>query len=167
VERCVYVRKKRFKGTFLTEEEYRVLAVLLKYGRVSDAARVLGKAQPTISIVKRRIEDKVEKALETVRLAVSLGLVDREALLGLLGSAREQSRIVEYEERALLGDYRSILGEVANTTIERTTPGLLELIEHYTVRRETVLRATRLEYTVEKPLYTVKPGRVVAEESVG
>jgi hypothetical protein len=161
------VRKKRFKGTFLTEEEYRVLAVLLKYGRVSDAARVLGKAQPTISIVKRRIEDKVEKALETVRLAVSLGLVDRETLLDLLGSASEQSRIVEYEERTLLGDYRSILGEVANTTIERTTPGLLELLEHYTVKRETVLKATRLEYTVEKPLYTLKPTRRLAEEPVG
>ena len=163
------MRKKRFKGTFLTEEEYRVLAVLLKYGRVSDAARVLGKAQPTISIVKRRIEDKVEKALETVRLAVSLGLVDRETLLDLLSSASEQSRIVsrivEHGEKTLLGDYRSILGEVANTTIERTTPGLLELVEHYTVKRETILRATRLEYTVEKPLYTVKPAGRLAEES--
>ena len=60
---CVFlVRKKRFRGTFLTEEEFRVLSVLLSCGRVSDAARVLGRAQPTISIVKKRIEEKLNMA---------------------------------------------------------------------------------------------------------
>lgn len=86
------MRKKRYGRTFLTEEEVRVLDVLLKYGKVTEAARELGKAQPTVSTVKKRIEEKLSMAIETVKLAVSKGLIDREELLRLINTA------VTYEE---------------------------------------------------------------------
>ena len=86
------MRKKKYRRTFLTEEEVRVLDVLLKYERVTEAAKELGKAQPTISTVKKRIEEKISMAIETVKLALSKGLIDREELLRLINTA------VTYEE---------------------------------------------------------------------
>ncbi|RLE90525.1 MAG: hypothetical protein DRN04_14885 [Thermoprotei archaeon] len=86
------MRKKRYGRTFLTEEEVKVLDVLLKYRKVTDAAKELGKAQPTVSTVKRRIEEKLSMAIETVKLALRKGLIDREELLRLIDTA------VTYEE---------------------------------------------------------------------
>jgi len=86
------LRKKRYGRTFLTEEEVKVLDVLLKYRKVTDAAKELGKAQPTVSTVKRRIEEKLSMAIETVKLALRKGLIDREELLRLIDTA------VTYEE---------------------------------------------------------------------
>jgi len=94
--RGVVRRRKRYGRTFLTEEEVRVLDVLLKYGRVTDAARELGKAQPTVSIVKKRIEEKIRMAIETVLLALSKGLIDREELLKLINTAVTYG---EFEEK--------------------------------------------------------------------
>ncbi len=79
-------KKKRFKNTLLTEEEFRVLIALVKYGRVSDVAKILGKAQPTISIVKKRIEEKIYAALETIKLALSMGLINKETILDIINS---------------------------------------------------------------------------------
>ena len=145
---CVYVKKKRFRGTLLTEEEYRVLTALLKCGRVSDAARVLGKAQPTVSIVKKRIEEKIERALETVKLALSLGILDREAVLELLSSV-EGLGAPAPRGAGLLEEYLGVLGEVADTVINKRAPGLLELLELVRARGETRIRAVRV--LVEKP----------------
>ena len=86
------MRKKKYGRTFLTEEEVRVLDVLLKYGKVTEAAKELGKAQPTVSTVKRRIEEKLSMAIETVKLALRKGMIDREELLRLINTA------VTYEE---------------------------------------------------------------------
>jgi len=80
------MRKKRYGKTFLTEEEVRVLEALLKHGKVSDVAKVLGKAQPTVSIVKKRIEEKIGMALETVLLALRKGLIDKETFLELINT---------------------------------------------------------------------------------
>ena len=95
------MRKKRFGRTFLTEEEVRVLDVLLKYGRVTDAARELGKAQSTVSIVKKRIEEKISMAVETVKLALSKGLIDREELLRLIHTAVTYERLGEDSEKRM------------------------------------------------------------------
>jgi len=137
------VRRKRFRGTLLTEEEYRVLSVLLKCGRVSDAARVLGKAQPTVSLVKRRIEEKIERALETVKLALSLGILEREAVLELLSSVEESGALAP-RGTGLLEEYSGVLGEVADTAINKRAPGLLELLELVREQGETRVRAVRV-----------------------
>jgi len=85
-------RKKRYGRTFLTEEEVRVLDVLLKYERVIDAAKELGKAQSTVSTVKKRIEEKISMAIETIKLALNKGLIDKKELLKLINTA------IVYEE---------------------------------------------------------------------
>ena len=133
-------RKKRFKGTFLTEEEFRVLNVLLKYGRVSDVARILGKAQPTISIVKKRIEEKLNMAVETVKLAISLGLISRSDLLDVISNIETQSEFRDLRSELLLERYFSVLNEIIESIIKRTAPGLLELLNTYYTHREKKYR---------------------------
>ena len=91
------MKKKKYGRTFLTEEEVKVLDVLLKYGKVTEAARELGKAQSTVSIVKKRIEEKLSMAIETVKLAVSKGLIDREELLRLIKTATTYEELKKEE----------------------------------------------------------------------
>ena len=143
-------RKKRFKGTFLTEEEFRVLNVLLKYGRVSDVARILGKAQPTISIVKKRIEEKLNMAVETVKLAISLGLISRSDLLDVISNIETQSEFRDLRSELLLERYFSVLNEIIKSTIKRTAPGLLELLNIYILysQREKIPVARILPYNI-------------------
>lgn len=81
------MRKKRFGRTLLTEEEVKVLDALLRCGNVTEAAKELGKAQPTVSIVKKRIEDKIDMAIETLRLALSREYINLDELLRLVASA--------------------------------------------------------------------------------
>jgi len=137
-------RKKRFKGTFLTEEEFRVLNVLLKYGRVSDAARTLGKAQPTISIVKKRIEEKLKMSLETVKLAINLGLISRSELLDMISIIETHSEPEDFRREWLLNRYFILLNEIIESTIMRTTPGLLELLNIYFTYNETRISTSRI-----------------------
>jgi len=88
------LRKKRFGRTLLTEEEVKVLDALLRYGNVSEAAKELGKAQPTVSIVKRRIEDKIDMAIETLKLALSKDYVSVDELLRLIASTEKYMEII-------------------------------------------------------------------------
>ncbi|MEM2433391.1 MAG: LysR family transcriptional regulator [Candidatus Bathyarchaeia archaeon] len=81
------MRKKRFGRTLLTEEEVKVLDALLRCGNVTEAAKELGKAQPTVSIVKKRIEDKIDVAIETLKLALSREYINLDELLRLVASA--------------------------------------------------------------------------------
>ncbi|MEM1507173.1 MAG: LysR family transcriptional regulator [Candidatus Bathyarchaeia archaeon] len=81
------MRKKRFGRTLLTEEEVKVLDALLRCGNVTEAAKELGKAQPTVSIVKKRIEDKIDMAIETLKLALSREYINLDELLRLVASA--------------------------------------------------------------------------------
>lgn len=83
------LRKRRYGGSFLTVEEIRVLEALLRCGSVSEAARVLGKSQPTVSLAKKRIEEKIRMAIETVRLALSKGLITKEEILKLINDNGE------------------------------------------------------------------------------
>jgi transcriptional regulator len=92
------LRKKRYRGTFLTEEEVRILDLLLKYDNVSEVARMLGKAQPTVSIAKKRIEEKLNMSLETVKLALSKGLISKDELMKLISTV-ETYRRLEREEK--------------------------------------------------------------------
>jgi len=148
------MRKKRFKRTFLTEEEFRVLTVLLKYGRVSDVARILGRAQPTISIIKKRIEEKIDMALETIKLALSLGVISRDTLVDLINSVGVQSTPVDLRSEWLLDKYLSTISEVTGSTIKRSAPGLLELLELYTTREEKRVKVIKTQIT-EKPTTTL------------
>lgn len=87
------MRKKRFGRTLLTEEEVRVLDALLRYGNVTEAAERLGKAQPTVSIVKRRVEEKIDMAIETLKLALEKEIISVDDLLKLISSAETYKKI--------------------------------------------------------------------------
>jgi len=158
------VRKKRFRGTFLTEEEFRVLSVLLSCGRVSDAARVLGRAQPTISIVKKRIEEKLNMAIETVKLAISLGLISRSELYDLISSINVHSGIGDFKSEWLLERYLSLLSSIIESTIKKTTPGLLELLEVYYTSRE---RKVELAKTLLPSILSNKTRSHIGEVLIG
>jgi len=87
------LKKKRYGGTLLTEEEVKILDALLKRDKVSDVAKELGKSQPTVSIAKKRIEEKLRMAIETVKLALSKRLIDRDELLGLVEATEAYRRL--------------------------------------------------------------------------
>lgn len=80
------IKRKRYGRTLLTVEEVRVIDALLKYKNVTTAAKVLGKAQPTVSIVKKKIEDKIDTAIETLKFALEKGLISVEDILDILSS---------------------------------------------------------------------------------
>ncbi len=94
------MRKKRYNKTFLTEEEVRILDALLKHEKVTDAAKELGRAQSTVSTIKKRIEEKISMAIETVKLALNKGLIDREKLLELINTIETYSGPEEKEKKA-------------------------------------------------------------------
>ncbi|MBS7640632.1 MAG: hypothetical protein QXJ19_03295 [Candidatus Bathyarchaeia archaeon] len=87
------MRKKKFGRTLLTEEEVRVLDVLLRCRNVTEAAEKLGKAQPTVSIVKKRIEDKIDMAIETLKLALEKELISVDDMLRLISSVETYREI--------------------------------------------------------------------------
>ncbi|MEM1673751.1 MAG: hypothetical protein QXE14_03025 [Candidatus Bathyarchaeia archaeon] len=87
------MRKKKFGRTLLTEEEVRVLDVLLRCRNVTEAAEKLGKAQPTVSIVKKRIEDKIDMAIETLKLALEKELISVDDILRLISSVETYREI--------------------------------------------------------------------------
>jgi len=159
------MRKKRFMGTFLTEEEYRVLTALLKYDRLSDAARALGKAQPTVSIIKKRVEEKIRMALETVRLALILGVISKEDVLDVVNSVEARGELSSLRGEHLLERYLSIFTEATSPTIKRSVPGLLEILGAYYVRfEEERLRAAKTPATDE--LSRLLSGRIHPEQHV-
>lgn len=80
------IKRKRYGRTLLTVEEVRVIDALLKYKNVTTAAKVLGKAQPTVSIVKKKIEDKIDTAIETLKFALEKGLISVDDILDTLSS---------------------------------------------------------------------------------
>ncbi|MEM2321268.1 MAG: hypothetical protein QXS79_05245 [Candidatus Bathyarchaeia archaeon] len=81
------MKKRRFGRTLLTEEEVKVLDALLSCKNVTEAAGKLGKAQPTVSIVKKRVEEKIDMAIETLKLALDKELVSADDLLRLITAA--------------------------------------------------------------------------------
>lgn len=87
------MRKKRYRRTLLTEEEVRVLDALLRCKNVTEAAEELGKAQPTVSIVKRRIEDKIDMAIETLKLALDKDLISVDDILKMISSVETYREI--------------------------------------------------------------------------
>ncbi|MEM0247223.1 MAG: hypothetical protein QXH02_00130 [Desulfurococcaceae archaeon] len=92
------MRKKRFGRTLLTEEEVKVLDVLLRYNNVTVAAKMLGKSQPTVSIVKKKIEEKIDMAIETLKLAIEKGLVKIDDIADLVSSIEMYRKIKEKEK---------------------------------------------------------------------
>ena len=97
--------KKRYMRTLLTEEEVKVLDMLEKYEKVTEAAMKLGKAQPTISIAKRRIEDKLDMAIQTVKLGVQRGLISEDDLLRIIISANLYERLKKQIGRRTLSNF--------------------------------------------------------------
>ncbi|MEM0000074.1 MAG: hypothetical protein QXJ84_02505 [Desulfurococcaceae archaeon] len=93
-----FTRKKRFGRTLLTEEEVKVLDVLLRYNNVTVAAKMLGKSQPTVSIVKKKIEEKIDMAIETLKLAIEKGLVKIDDIADLVSSIEMYRKIKEKEK---------------------------------------------------------------------
>lgn len=93
-----FTRKKRFGRTLLTEEEVKVLDVLLRYNNVTVAAKMLGKSQPTVSIVKKKIEEKIDMAIETLKLAIEKGLVKIDDIADLVSSTEMYRKIKEKEK---------------------------------------------------------------------
>jgi len=87
------MKKKRFGRTFLTEEEVRVLDALAKCKNITEAAEELGKSQPTVSIAKRRIEDKIDMAIETLKLALDKELINVDDILKIISSVETYKRI--------------------------------------------------------------------------
>ncbi|MEM1528989.1 MAG: hypothetical protein QXP03_06195 [Desulfurococcaceae archaeon] len=93
-----FTRKKKFGRTLLTEEEVKVLDVLLRYNNVTVAAKMLGKSQPTVSIVKKKIEEKIDMAIETLKLAIEKGLVKIDDIADLVSSIEMYRKIKEKEK---------------------------------------------------------------------
>jgi len=87
------MRKKRFGRTFLTEEEVRVLDVLARCNNITEVAEELGKSQPTVSIAKRRIEDKIDMAIETLKLALDRELINVDDILKTISSVETYKKI--------------------------------------------------------------------------
>jgi len=69
------LRKKRFGQTLFTEEEAKVLEVFIRLKSISKVAKELGKSLPTVSIVKKRIDEKIAMAIETLRFVMELGYI--------------------------------------------------------------------------------------------
>lgn len=91
------MKKKRFGRTFLTEEEVKVLDALLRYNNVTVAAKTLGKSQPTVSIVKRKIEEKIDMAIETLKFALEKGLIKVDDIANLVSSTEMYRKAKEKE----------------------------------------------------------------------
>lgn len=94
------MKRRRFGRTLLTEEEVKVLDALLSCKNVTEAAERLGKAQPTVSIVKRRVEEKIDMAIETLKLALEKELISADELLKLVSSVETYREIKRRTSRS-------------------------------------------------------------------
>jgi len=83
-------------------------------------------------------------AVETVKLAISLGLISRSDLLGVISNIEARSEFRDLRSELLLERCFSVLNEIIESTIKRTAPGLLELLNIYYTHREKKLLVTRI-----------------------
>ena len=75
-------RKKAVEGLLLTELELKVIDLLSKYeGNVDKVAEELGVKPITVRMTKTRINKRLGRMLNTLKLAVEKGLVDPDQLL--------------------------------------------------------------------------------------
>ena len=83
-------------------------------------------------------------SLETVKLAINLGLISRSELLDMISIIETHSEPEDFRREWLLNRYFILLNEIIESTIMRTTPGLLELLNIYFTYNETRISTSRI-----------------------